>query len=175
MNVFILILTSAALSVDAFLTLVSGAKAYENFKLLNKVLIAGLFAALHALFAFFGYALSEITIFKTECFEMAECALFMILGIFALFETDEKAVETDLKTVILAAAATSFDAFLGGITLVPVSPKSYLIFICIFAVCFLFSIGGLMIGCRIKKINGRLMKILSAVIFFALAIKALIV
>ena len=98
----------------------------------------------------------------------------MILGIFALFETDEKAVGTDLKTVILAAAATSFDAFLGGITLVPVSSKSYLIFICIFAVCFLFSIGGLMLGCRIKKINGRLMKILSAVIFFALAIKALI-
>ena len=173
MNVFILILTAAALSVDAFLTLVSGAKSYENSKVIHKILIAALFAALHALFAFFGYALSEITIFGTGYFEMAECALFMILGIFALFETDEKSVGTDLKTLALAAAATSFDAFLGGITLVPVPMKAYLTFICIFAVCFLFSIAGLMLGCRIKKVNGRLMKILSAVIFFALAIKAL--
>lgn len=175
MNLPILIITSAAISFDAFLTLFSGAKTYLNASLLKRLSIAVLFALLHAAFALLGYSVSKLLAVRTDLFEIAESSLFCILGIFALFDNDEKPEKADLKTVLLQAAATSFDAFLGGLTLITVARKSYLVFVFIFIICFIFSGAGLFLGRRVSLKNGKPLKYVSAAVFFTLAVKALVV
>lgn len=176
MEIFEILIIAIALSLDAFITMTANYSAYKNSGFKGKLFAVVLISVLHAVFALLGYLISAVSgLSETAFFEYAVIVLYLVLALKVLLDKEEEsATFIDGKKCIMHAIVTSFDAFVGGITLSAERGVAVMIAVAIFAVTFIMVILGLALGKFLEKKPKTLGKSISALLFLALAIKSII-
>jgi putative Mn2+ efflux pump MntP len=176
MKIFEVLIIAIALSLDAFISMTANYSAYNGAGVKGKLFAVFLISILHAVFALFGYVISTSTgLSNTTFFEYAVIVLYLLLALKALLDKEEeKHLSIDGKKCFMQAVVTSFDAFVGGITLSADSNVATMIFIAIFVVTLVMVVLGLALGRFLERKPKTLAKSVSASLFLALAIKSIV-
>ena len=152
MNLFDLIITAIALSMDAFAVYISKGLSVKKVRPAHAMIVGGYFGGFQALMPLLGFLLASSFAEQIKRFyHWIACALLVLIGANMIREALSRGEEAHndsfgFRTMFPLAIATSIDALATGVTFAMTDTNIWLAIAVIGATTFAFSAVGLKIG-----------------------------
>ncbi len=180
MTLSFILITSLALSLDAFAVSVSCGITQGTKKTFDKIRLAVFFGLFQGIMPLISYYLSSW--FLPENWKYAGYVSFLIMmaiGIHMIVEFIQKDEECGygrltLKRLIFLSIATSIDAFAAGLTFVLMDGNIFFATSCIALITFVLSLIGVFFGCRIGDRLKKGAELAGAVMLILIGVKFLL-
>ena len=180
MNLFDLIMTAIALSMDAFAVSISKGLSVNKVKPRHALIVGGYFGGFQALMPLLGFLLASSFAEYIKRFDhWVACVLLVLIGANmireALSHEEEKLNDSfGFKTMLPLAVATSIDALATGVTLAMTETNIWLAIAITGVTTFLFSAVGLKIGNIFGSRYKSKAELIGGIILVLMGIKILI-
>lgn len=172
MEFLLVIIIAVSLSMDAFsLSLAYGTLGLPKKQIYSLALIVGIFHFFMPQIGMF-IGSSILNILKINP-DFIVCAVLTIIGLEMIYETfKEKEEIKPMKTLELFffAFAVSIDSFSVGLTLTSINENYILSSLTFATVSFIFTLIGLLLGNKIKKLIGKISTVLGGIILITVGI-----
>lgn len=176
-----LILIALALSMDALAVSLCQGLSMPKVRVSRALLIAGLFGGFQALMPLVGYFLgSQFERFITNADHWIAFGLLLLIGGKMLYDTltekdgDEPPATARIGQLLLLAVATSIDALAVGITFAFLQVRILPAVLCIGAITFTLSLGGVYVGHRFGVRYQKPAAIAGGVVLILIGVKILL-
>lgn len=180
MNLFDLIVTAVALSMDAFAVSICKGLSVRQLRLRHSLICGGYFGGFQALMPLLGYLLaSSFADYIRQYDHWIASGLLALIGINMLREAlsdeeEELDASFGFKTMLPLAVATSIDALATGVTFAMTDTNIWLAIGITGAMTFLFSAAGVKVGNAFGSRYQKKAEVLGGIILILLGIKILI-
>lgn len=180
MNLFDLIVTGIALSMDAFAVSIGKGLSVPRVRAKHCLLCGVWFGGFQALMPFLGFVLTgTFAEYITQYDHWIAFALLALIGANMIREAlsdDEESTDASfsVETMLLLAVATSIDALATGVSFAVTNTNIFLAISIIGATTFLFSAAGVRVGSVFGKKYQSKAELIGGIILILIGIKILI-
>lgn len=180
MNLFDLIVTGIALSMDAFAVSIGKGLSVQKVKAKHSLICGAWFGGFQALMPLIGFLLaSSFAEYIKQYDHWIAFALLLLIGVNMVREAfskeeNEADASFSVKAMLLLAVATSIDALATGVSFAVTDTNIWLAVSIIGVTTFLFSAAGVKVGCIFGKKYQSKAELLGGIILMLIGVKILI-
>ena len=180
MNLFDLIVTGIALSMDAFAVSIGKGLSVQKVKAKHSLICGAWFGGFQAVMPLIGFLLaSSFAEYIKQYDHWIAFALLLLIGVNMVREAfskeeNEADASFSVKAMLLLAVATSIDALATGVSFAVTDTNIWLAVSIIGVTTFLFSAAGVKVGCIFGKKYQSKAELLGGIILMLIGVKILI-